>query len=213
MTHLEKLANNNSSSEKRQQIKGFLKQWDQAKYLMYLAIYLDVLSILIGMSLSEQSDEHDPVKAVHRIENFNSTMAKLHMYIESSPDENQMEETEKSRLTHYNKFRSEVVHSEETGAYIYRGRPLKAFEVSGGTVRKVYQHTISSLSDAVMERFENTANCPVFKNIVQVLDCSKWPKRKEDLLHFGDSGINELVEHFKPLLEKNDCNVESIPAA
>ena len=118
MTHLEKLANNNSSSEKRQQIKGFLKQWDQAKYLMYLAIYLDVLSILIGMSLSEQSDEHDPVKAVHRIENFNSTMAKLHMYIESSPDENQMEETEKSRLTHYNKFRSEVVHNEETGAYI-----------------------------------------------------------------------------------------------
>ena len=80
-------------------------------------------------------------------------------------------------------------------------------------MRKVYQHTISSLSDAVMERFENTANCPVFKNIVQVLDCSKWPKRKEDLLHFGDSGINELVEHFKPLLEKNDCNVESIPAA
>ena len=89
---------------------------------------------------------------------------------------------------------------------------MKAFEVSEGTVRKVYQHTISSLSDAVMERFENTANCPVFKNIVQVLDCSKWPKRKEDLLHFGDSGINELVEHFKPLLEKNDCNVESILA-
>ena len=74
------------------------------------------------------------------------------------------------------------------------------------------QHTISSVSDAVMERFENIANCLVFKNIVQVLDCSKWPKRKEELLHFGDNGINEPVEHFKPLLEKNDCKVESIPA-
>ena len=63
-----------------------------------------------------------------------------------------------------------------------------------------------------MEKFENIANCLVFKNIVQVLDCSKWPKRKEELLHFGDSGINEPVEHFKPLLEKNDCKVESIPA-
>ena len=108
---------------------------------------------------------------------------------------------------------SEVVHNEETGAYIYQGRHLKAFEVSEGTMKKVYQHTISFLSDAVMERFENIAHCPVFKNIVQVLGCLKWPKRKEEFLHFGDSGINELVEHFKPLLEKNDCNVESIPAA
>ena len=153
------------------------------------------------MSLGEQSDEQDPVKAVHRIENLCS---------ESSLDGNQMEETKKLQLIHYNKFRSEAVHNEETGAYIYQARLLKAFEVREGTVRKVYQHT-SSLSDAVMERFGNIANCPFFKNIVQVLDCLKWQKRKEELLHFGDSGINELVEHFKPLLEKNDCNVESIP--
>ena len=162
------------------------------------------------MSLGKQSDEHDPVKAVHRIENFNWTMAKLHMCNESSLDGNQMEETKKLQLIHYNKFRSEAVHNEETGAYIYQGRLLKAFEVSEGTVRKVYQHT-SSLSDAVMERFGNIANCPFFRNIVQVLDCLKWQKRKGELLHFGDSGINELVEHFKPLLEKNDCNIESIP--
>ena len=178
MTHLEELANNDNSSKKQQQIKGFLKQWDHAKYPMHLAIYLDVLSFLVRMSLSKQSDEHDPVKAVHRIEKFNWTMAKLHMYIESSLDENQMEETEKLQLTHCNKFRSEFVHNEETGAYIYQGSHVKAFEVSGGTLRKVYQHTISSLSDAVMERFQNIVNCPVFKNSVQVLDCSKWPKRR-----------------------------------
>ena len=47
--------------------------------------------------------------------------------------------------------------------------------------------------------------CPTWRS-------SKWLKRKEELLHFGDSGIKELVEHFKPLLEKNDCNAESIPA-
>ena len=47
MTHLEELANNNSSSEKRHQIKGFLKQWDHAKYPMHLEIYLDVLNILV----------------------------------------------------------------------------------------------------------------------------------------------------------------------
>ena len=62
---------------------------------MHLEIYLDVLSILVQMSLSEQSVEPDPVKAMYRIENFNWTMAKLHLYIESSLDENQMEETKK----------------------------------------------------------------------------------------------------------------------
>ena len=63
MTHLEELANN-KVQEKCAQIKGFLNKWEYAKYLMYLAIYLDVLAILVQMSFSEQKEEHDPVKAV-----------------------------------------------------------------------------------------------------------------------------------------------------
>ena len=63
-----------------------------------------------------------------------------------------------------------------------------------------------------MGRFENLATCPVFKNLVQILNCAKWPKKKEDLLHFGDEGINELVDHFKVLLEKNGCVIENVPA-
>jgi len=210
MTHLEELANNDSSSEKRNEIKCFLKKWDHAKYPIHIAIYLDVLSILVRMSLSEQKDLHDPVKAVGRIQDFNWTMAKLQMYIDDALDEKQMEETEKSRLTHYNKFRSEV--TVDDSGYVYQGRKLKAFEASEGTVRKVYKETISSLSTAIMGRFANLATCPVFKNLVQILNCAKWPKKKEDLLHFGDEGINELVEHLKVLLEKNSCVIKNVPA-
>ena len=210
MTHLEELANNDSSSEKRAEIKGFLKKWDHAKYPIHIAVYLDVLSILVRMSLSEQKDLHDPVKAVGRIQDFNWTMAKLQMYIDGALDKGQMEETERSRLTHYNKFRSEVT-SNDSG-YVYQDRTLKAFEASEGTVRKVYKETISSLSTAIMGRFDNLATCPVFKNLVQILNCAKWPKKKEDLLHFGDEEINELVDHFKVLLEKNGCVIENVPA-
>ena len=135
------------------------------------------------MSLSERKDLHDPVKAVNRIQDFNWTMAKLQMYIDDALDEKQMEETERSRLTHYNKFRSEVT-SNDSG-YIYQGRTLKAFEASEGTVRKLYKETISSLSTSIMGRFENLATCPVFKNLVQILNCAKWPKKKEDLLHWS----------------------------
>ena len=112
MTHLEELANNDSSKEKRSEIKGFLKKWDHAKYPIHIAVYLDVLSILVRMSLSEQKDLHDPVKAVNRIQDFNWTMAKLQMYIDDALDEKQMEETERSRLTNYNKFHSEVTSND-----------------------------------------------------------------------------------------------------
>lgn len=46
-------------------------------------------------------------------------MAKLWIYIESSIDEDEMQEVEKPCLTQYNKFRSEVVHSNNATAYIY----------------------------------------------------------------------------------------------
>ena len=79
----------------------------------------------------------------------------------------------KSHLTHYNKFRSEVVHNTKDNAYIYQSRLLKAFEASEGTVRNEYKKAIAALSDAISDRFKNLPARPVFKNIVQILDCSK----------------------------------------
>ena len=67
MTDFEELANSDSVQEKHAQIKDFLNKLDYAKYLMRLAIYLAVLAILVQMSLSEQKEKHDPVKAVQRI--------------------------------------------------------------------------------------------------------------------------------------------------
>ena len=42
---------------------------------MYFAIYLDVLAILVLMSLEKQKEEHDPIKAARRIQNFKWTIA------------------------------------------------------------------------------------------------------------------------------------------
>ena len=62
MTHFGELVNNDSVQENHAQIKGFLNKC--AKYPMYCAIYVDVLAILVRMSLSEEKEEHDPVKAI-----------------------------------------------------------------------------------------------------------------------------------------------------
>ena len=147
------------------------------------------------MSLIEHKEEHDPIKAVRRIQDSNWTMAKLQIYIEGALDEDEMQQAEKSPLTHYNKFRSEVVYNSKYNAYIYQSRSLKVFEANEGTVGNDYQKAIAALFDAISDRFENLT-CPVFKNIVQILDCSKWPKKIEELRCYGDASIVELTEHI-----------------
>ena len=66
-------------------------------------------------------------------------------------------------------------------------------------------------SDAVSSRFESLSTCPVFKNLVEVFDCTKWPLDTTQLLSYGDSNMTELVQHFAPLLEHNSCNIAQIP--
>ena len=54
--------------------------------------------------------------------------------------------------------------------------------------------------------------CPVFKDLVDILDCTKWPTDVTQLLSYGDSNMTELIKHFTPLLERNLCNIAEIPA-
>ena len=86
--------------------------------------YLDVLAILVRMSLSEQKEEHDPAKAVRRIQDFQWTMAKLQVHVQGALEEDELSQEEKSRLTYYSKFRSEVTFNLEDNSYIYQGKKL-----------------------------------------------------------------------------------------
>ena len=212
MTHLEELANNDSQAEKRDQIRGYLNKWEHGKYPISMAVYLDVLSILNRMSLSEQKEQHDPVKAVRRIQEFKWSMVKLHGHVREALDHDKLNEAEKSRLTYYNKFRSEVTFETDDNSYVYQGRKLKNFEASEHTVRDIYRSTITALSDAVSSRFESLPICPVFKNLVDILDCTQWPTDVTQLMSYGDSNMTELIKHLTPLLEHNSCNIAEIPA-
>ena len=176
-----------------------------------MAVYLDVLSVLTRMSLSEQKEQHDPVKAVRRIQESRWSMVKLHGHVRDALDHDELNQAEKSRLTYYRKFRSEVPFELDEDAYVYQGKKLKNFEASERTVSEIYQSTIAALSDAVNSRFENLSTCPVFKNLVEVLDCTKWPLDTTQLLSYGDSNMTGLIKHFAPLLKYNSCNIAEIP--
>ena len=75
-----------SQALKRVEIQGEAKKWQNAKFLIHLEIYLDVLALLKALSLGFQNEKHDPVFAIRRITEFNWTMAKLQLLIDDSLD-------------------------------------------------------------------------------------------------------------------------------
>ena len=87
MTHLEQPTHTNSQLKKREEIKGFVSKWKDPGYLMHIAIFIDILSLMHQLSLSLQCDKHNPVKVTRCFIEFTWTMSKLHLIIENSLDE------------------------------------------------------------------------------------------------------------------------------
>jgi len=103
MKHIESLAHTDSQALKRAELTGEAKKWQNAKFPIHLAIYLDVLTPLKVLSLGFQKESHDPVITLRRISEFNWSMSKLQLLIDSSLDGNNG-----ARLTHYTKLLKET---------------------------------------------------------------------------------------------------------
>ena len=76
-THLESLAQTNYKASKGCEIQGFVKKWQYAKFLLHLAMYLDVLTPLKVLSVIVQQEKHDPVYVLRDVQEFNWSMVKL----------------------------------------------------------------------------------------------------------------------------------------
>ena len=64
-----------------------MNKWKDTGYLMHIAIFMDILSLMYQLSLSLQRDKHDPVKVTMHLNEFTWTMSKLCLIIENSLDE------------------------------------------------------------------------------------------------------------------------------
>ena len=76
-SHIESLSQTDSLPKRRAQLIGFITRWKNAWLPLSMSVYLDVLPPMRRLSLSFQKDLHDPVKAVHRVQEFTWTMAIL----------------------------------------------------------------------------------------------------------------------------------------
>ncbi|XP_066915547.1 zinc finger protein 862-like [Clytia hemisphaerica] len=197
--HLESLAQTDSQALKRAEIQGEVKKWKNAKFPIHLAMYIDVLTPLKVLSLGFQKEKHDPVLAVRRIKEFNWTMAKLQILVDSS-----LEDGNNDRLIHITKLFREVADDGN-----YPGVKISNFTVHQKSISESFEEIITKLAITMENRFSNMMASPVFENLVTILDVSLWPEEDKGLLDYGDESVNALVDHFRSLIEKK-CNVSQI---
>ena len=129
LSHIEDLSNNDSQPKKWAELKGFLAKWEQATVPIHLAIYLDVLAPLRCLSLSLQSELHDPVKQIKRVQQFSWTMSKLKLIIDAST-----ENEENLTLTHFNHLLNKIKETDST--YLHQDVTIKNFIASKNAVDK-----------------------------------------------------------------------------
>ena len=145
ISHIESLFQTDSQALKRAELKGYLLKWKDVSIPIFLAIYLDVLSPLKRLSLSFQQELHDPVKAVHRIQDFNLTMVKLKLLVDESL------ENPDSIKTNVKKLFQDV---EKKDSYFYQGIKLARYEAAKRSISNHYEFTIASITDSMQNRFE-----------------------------------------------------------
>ena len=199
--HLESLANTDSQALKRAEIAGEVKSKKNGKFLIHLAIYLDVLTPLKVIGLGFQKEKHDPTEAVRRIKEFTWTMTKLQLLIDASLDSDNG-----GRLTHLTKLFKEVDENN-----MYQEVKLVNFKIHKKSASAFYKEIINKLAEKMEDRFKVVSTSPIFENLILVLDVSMRPLEVNILSSYYNDEIFAVTNHYEQLLTQNGCDIFQIP--
>ena len=199
--HLESLANTDSQALKRAEIAGEVKSKKNGKFLIHLAIYLDVLTPLKVIGLGFQKEKHDPTEAVRRIKEFTWTMTKLQLLIDASLDSDNG-----GHLTHLTKLFKEVDENN-----MYQEVKLVNFKIHKKSASAFYKEIITKLAEKMEDRFKVVSTSPIFENLILVLDVSMRPLEVNILSSYYNDEIFAVTNHYEQLLTQNGCDIFQIP--
>ena len=113
------------------------------------------------------------------------------------------------QVTDFAKFLKKVILT-DNGEYEQQVVTLENYQLCFKTLSNNYKKFISKINETIKVRFSELGNSPIFTNMPIILGCKKWPQANEQLLKFGDEGIDFLKVHLMSLLEKNYCKIRSI---
>ena len=109
-------------------------------------------------------------------------MTKLKSYVKES-----LLSESNPHSTHYSKLLSDIDKEEK----LYQGIDICRYDRMRKLVFGNYDLAIACISKAIEHRFANITECPIFKNLIRLLDVSTW---STDNFDFGDSCILELPD-------------------
>ena len=130
-------------------------------------------------------------------------MAKLKILIDQLLDDNSQ------RLMHYTKLLKDMELT-ENGDHMYQDLLLNRFDQAKSSVKHSYDEIITHLALSMEQRFEDLIDSPLFNSLELILDVSLWSKNQAQLSTYCDLEIKSLQDHFKALLELNQCVVSPV---
>ena len=110
---------------------------------------------------------------------------------------------------HYTKLLKDMELT-ENGDHMYQDLLLNRFDQAKSSVKHSYDEIITRLALSMEQRFEDLIDSPLFNSLELILDVSLWSKNQAQLSTYCDLEIKSLQDHFKALLELNQCVVSSV---
>ena len=177
-----------SSTEMQGRAKKILKQQEKFKTVLFANFMVDVLDCLSKLSSLFQKDAITLTAAKDGLDNTILTA----MIARPGP------------------FLQEAVQSIGDGND-YQGITLKRGEQDLILFNKTTKPwVINCINTYLEQRFENIKGSNQTLLAMSVFDITLWPDDRMALATYGEDKIRHLVEHFRPLLDKNNFKFDAV---
>nr|XP_022291235.1 zinc finger protein 862-like isoform X2 [Crassostrea virginica] len=183
VSHMSNYAEDNTNrGEDRAKAKGIIQKLCQYKFVFYLYFLKDILSEVSRISLTFQRDDINVSSAVTVLQAANATL-------------NDMINNPGAQLL---QFDNDVIDNK------FHDFTLKN-PIERAVLKEQLRRIILGIIDCIQTRFENLHTDELFR-ACHVFDHKNWPDLNagDALAQYGLAEIQQIVEHFRPLLQGCD---------
>ena len=202
ITHLEDIASGERDDIKADdvaKVKGYLKVMKTHKFVMYAAMYRDIVKQLAILSMCFQSDTNSVNEVQIDVE---VTLSQIEKLKKEDPEVN----------SHLKAFQEEVKLNEDDQTFcLFRDHSLPSSSLLKATFLKDSLKVLSAVQGCLNKRFSNFIHSEIL-NTMKVIDPSNWPIKREELDSYGNAEIGKFMQHFDIVLKANDCDKDKILA-
>ena len=189
----------------RAKLKGYLRKWMDAKYLLGCAIFIDVLTPCSIFSKSMQSDSLDIVGA-------------LSCLIRTVKETTKLKSKPLSQWATYSATLKKV--TQESGEFVYQCQQLKLFSEAKLYYESKNADYCSKVTECIRSRLE-WSNLQLIRDVIVVLATQGWQKiidldtaaattQQEEEDSDPLTAIDRVIEHFAVPLESANVDVGEI---